>query len=304
MKDLISIVVPAYNEEEVIGKLCFRLIKVIDSFPNLKFEIIIVEGASTDKTFSVLLKEREKDQRIKILQLAKNEGCDGHIIAGLTYAKGDAAIIMMADLQDVPELIPRFIEKWKKGYDNVYGIVKKRIGVPITRKIGTHLFYRVIDLLTKGSVPQNVSDFRLMDKKVYKEIVKMSEHNKFFRGLAMWTGYSHIGIPFNRPKRQGGKSKAYFLAVLQVALNGIISFSGFPLRISWFFSVLLLFASVAMLFFNLFNMSIILLILTFFSLILSIQGEYLSRIFDEVRNRPNFIVSKTYGFDSVKEKDV
>lgn len=304
MKDLVSIIVPAYNEEEVIPKLCSRLINVIDSLSHLEFEIIIVEGASTDQTFSVLLRERKKDPRIKILQLAKNEGCDGGIIAGLTYAKGDAAIVMMADLQDVPELIPKFIEEWRKGYDNVYGIVKKRIGVPITRKIGTHLFYRIIDFLTKGSVPQNVSDFRLMDKKVYREIIKMSEHNKFFRGLVMWTGYSHIGIPFNRPKRQAGKSKAHFLAVLQVALDGIISFSGFPLRISWVFSILLLIGSVLMLFFNIFNIGIILLVLTFFSLMLSIQGEYIARIFDEVRNRPNFIVSKAYGLNSSKEKGV
>lgn len=304
MKDLISIVIPAYNEEEVVPKLCSRLTNVIDSLPHFKFEVIIVENGSTDNTLELLLKERKKDSRIKVLQLAKNESCDGGIIAGLTFAKGDAAIVMMADLQDIPELIPKFIEEWKKGYDNVYGIVKKRAGVPITRRIGTHIFYRIIDFLTKGSVPQNVSDFRLMDKKVYKEIVLMSEHNKFFRGLVMWTGYSHVGIPFNRSKRYAGKSKAHFLVVCQVALNGIISFSGFPLRMSWIFSVLLLISSIFMLLFNVFTMSIILFVLTFFSIMLAIQGEYIARIFDEVRNRPNFIVSKTYGLDSSEEKSV
>lgn len=297
MKKLISIVIPAYNEEEVVPELMQRLTNIFLELPEFEFEVIVVENGSFDHTLERLLEERKKEKRLKILQLAKNEGCDGAIMAGLSYAKGEAAIVMMADLQDSPELIPEFIDQWKKGYEIVYGIVKSRKGVAWTRRLGTMLFYKIINMLTHGSIPENVSDFRLLDRKVYRVLASIPEHNKFFRGLAIWTGYKHRGISFERPPREKGESKANFLSVFNIAINGIISFSTIPLRISWIFAAL----SLVFLLFSLifFNGLFIIIGLAFFSVfvILGIQAEYLGRIFEEVRQRPNFVVSATYGIE-------
>ncbi len=300
---LISIVIPAYNEEAVLPELFKQLNTVLKILRQFTFEIIVVENGSEDNTLPVSLRHRKKDPRIKILQLAKNEGCDGAIIAGLTYAKGKAAIVMMADLQDDPALIPVFLKKWQEGYDMVYGIVKKRIGIPITRRAGTYLFYKLLYVLTKGTLPENVSDFRLMDQKVYKLITAIPEHNKFFRGLVIWTGYKHAGIPFERKKRFAGKSKANFSNVLNTAITGIIAFSNFPLRIPWLIGFIsLFFCVIAMLFFHMIIAGFILFLFSILCSIIAIQGEYILRILEEVRNRPNFIVSKQYGLYSLSKK--
>lgn len=301
MKDLISIVIPAYNEEAVMEELVFRLTYVLNKLSSFNFEIIIVENGSMDATLVKLLAARKKDKRIKILQLAKNEGCDGAIVAGLTYARGQAAIVMMADLQDIPELIPEFIQKWKSGYEIVYGIVKKRKGVRITRKIGTYIFYKIINFITKGAVPENVSDFRLLDKKVYSVIAHIPEHNKFFRGLVVWTGYRRIGISFDRPKRFAGESKADFSTALSVAINGIIAFSNFPLHIPWIFSIILFMMSVFLYFTNGFFSFLVLFSFSVVFGVLGIQSEYIGRIFEEVRKRPNFIVQNAYGIEVDKQ---
>ncbi len=297
MKKLISIVIPAYNEEDVVPELIQRITQVISELSGFEFEIIVVENGSYDHTLEKLLEERKKEKRLKILQLAKNEGCDGAIMAGLSFARGDAAIVMMADLQDTPELISEFIANWEKGFEIVYGIVKSRRGVAWSRRFGTMVFYKIINVLTHGAVPENVSDFRLLDRKVYEVLAKIPEHNKFFRGLALWTGYRHKGIAFERPPREKGESKANFLSVLNIAINGIISFSSLPLRISWVFAGLcLVFSLFSVVFLDVFT---VILGLAFFSVfvILGIQAEYLGRIFEEVRQRPNFIVSATYGIE-------
>ncbi len=295
MKKRISIVIPAYNEEAVIPELIKRLSKVANSLKSHNFEFIIVENGSTDATLAELLKARRKDGRVKILHLAKNAGCDGGIVAGLSYATGQAAIVMMADLQDTPELIPQFIKKWEKGYHIVYGIVKKRKKLRITRKIGTFLFYKLMNFLTQGQLPENVSDFRLMDRRVYTILSRLPEHNKFFRGLVVWTGFKETGIYFERPERFAGKSKAYFLTVVNVAINGIISFTSIPLRMFWIFIGLMYVATFFSLLLSNYLFSIVLGIFSIISTMIGIQGEYILRIFEEVRNRPNHIVQDLYG---------
>lgn len=301
MKKLISIVIPAFNEEEVIPQLVKQLKKTAEICKNYQFEFIVVDNGSVDNTFDLLVKARKTEKRIKILRLVKNATCDGGIVAGLTYAKGDAAIVMMADLQDDPALIPQFLKKWEQGYAIVYGIVKKRKNVRFTRRLGTFIFYKLMTLLTQGFLPENVSDFRLMDKKAYTIITKLPEHNKFFRGLVMWTGFKQIGIPFDRPKRFAGKSKAYFFTVLTVAINGVIAFTNLPLRISWLFVLLFLGLALFSLFQGFTQTTLILFVLFLISIMLAIQGEYILRIFEEVRNRPNFIVQEMYGLDEKKK---
>lgn len=302
-KKLISIVIPIYNEELGIPELIRQLTKFIDKNKNYDFEIILVEHGSIDKSFHLLQKYASKDKRIKVLQLSKNFGCDGGIAAGMRFATGDACIIMMADLQEPVELISDFIKEWEQGYEIVYGVVKKRTA-GFLRNINSVLFYKIINLFTKNIFPENASDFRLIDKKVYKIINQMGEQNKYLRGLIMWTGFKHIGIPFNRAKRFAGESKADFATVLKVAINGIFSFSYIPLRFISILGFIITLASFILGIFYLYLYSIwgrvtpgatttILLILFLFGVlffVLGIISEYLVRIYEEVKKRPNFIV--------------
>jgi len=297
MKKLISIVIPAYNEEEVIPKLGVELIRTIKKLTQHEWEVIIVDNGSHDRTLEAVLRIRTKDKRFKAVQLAKNELCDGGIIAGLSFARGDAAVIMMADLQESPDLISKFIQKWEAGYDVVYAVVKRRTGTTIVRKIVTVLFYRIINFLTRGMIMRDVSDFRLIDRRVYEAIVKTPEHNKFFRGISTWVGFKSIGIPFVRQKRAAGKSKADFRSVWTVAINGMLSFSYMPLKLSWYvMGISFVSACIVFLFTSSLMITLFLLLLSVLCLLIGIQNEYMIRVLEEVRGRPNFIVKASIGF--------
>lgn len=309
IKKLISIVIPVYNESLGIPELIKQLTNFINKNYNYNFEIIFVEHGSIDNSFNLLQKFAKKDNRIKILQLSKNFGCDGGIAAGMRFATGDACVIMMADLQEPVELIFDFIKKWEQGYEIVYGQVKKRTA-GVLRNISSVLFYKIINLFTKNMFPENASDFRLIDKKVYQTINQMGEQNKYLRGLIMWTGYKNIGVPFNRTKRFAGESKANFIAVLKVALNGIFSFSYLPLRFVTGLGITITIISFIMILFYLYIFIVhgreapgaattILLMLSLFGIlffILGIISEYLARIYDEVKARPSFILKNKVNF--------
>ncbi len=311
MKKLISVVIPAYNEEEVVDELANRLKKVMLENDDYDFEIIIVENGSWDSTFEKLIKIHKDDNRFKIIQLSRNFGCDGGITAGLKYAKGDAAVIMNADLQDPPEMISKYIKKWEEGYEIVYGVIQKRLGVAASRRFFSASFYKIINKLTDNVIPEGASDFRLMDKKVYSTVNKMEERNRFLRGIIVWTGFKQIGIPYERPPRYAGESKADFLTVLKVAMNGIYSFSYFPLKIVTGLGLVVSVGSFTMgvveisLFLTYgrevpgFTTIILTMLFLFGTLffILGIIGEYLARIYDEVKQRPNYIVKNEIGFD-------
>lgn len=302
-KKLISIVIPIYNEKLGIPELIKQLTKFVDENKNYDFEIIFVEHGSVDNSFNLLNKYGKRDKRIKILQLSKNFGCDGGIAAGMRFATGDACVIMMADLQEPVELISDFIKKWEKGYEIVYGVIKKRTA-GFFRNINSVLFYKVINLFTKNMFPENASDFRLIDKKVYETINQMGEQNKYLRGLIMWTGFKHIGITFDRKKRFAGESKAGFKTALYVALNGIFSFSYLPLRFVSVLGIGITLISFLMIAFYLYLFivhgreapgaaTMILLTLSLFGIlffVLGIISEYLARIYDEVKARPSFII--------------
>lgn len=307
-KKLISIVIPVYNEEEVIPELIKRLKKFINSLRKYNFEVILVEHGSVDKSFKLLSKYAKRDKRIKVLQLSRNFECDGGIAAGLSFAKGEAAVILMADLQEPIELIRKFLKKWEEGYEIVYGVIKKR-AAGFIRNFNSRLFYKLLNLATNNMFPENVSDFRLVDRKVYQTINQMKEQNKYLRGLVMWTGFKHIGVPFNRRKRFAGESKADLRTVLIVALNGIFSFSYLPLRLATFLGTLMsLLSFTAMIVFVVLffvygrkvpgHTSLITIMLFLFGilfLIMGIIGEYLARIYDEAKQRPNFIVKNKVG---------
>jgi len=305
VKKCISFVIPVYNEESAIPQLISTLTSFIRKQKKYIFEIILVENGSTDASFTLLHTYAKKNKSLKIVQLAKNIGCDGGIEAGMQFANGDSLVVLMADLQEPLEVVDEFIQKWEAGYDIVYGVVKKRTAGFI-RNISSLLFYKLLNILTHNMFPENASDFRLIDKKVYTTINSLTEKNKYLRGLIMWTGFKSIGIPFNRKNRVAGESKANMTTVLKVAINGIFSFSYLPLRLVSMLGIgITLISSLMMIgYMYLFFahgreapgvMTIIMLILFLFGLLffsLGIISEYMARIYDEVKGRPSFLVRR------------
>jgi dolichol-phosphate mannosyltransferase len=303
---LISIVIPAYNEEDCIDELARRLTAVMDGLTSYQFEALIVENGSTDKTWSLLQKIASSDKRFKPIRLSRNFGMDGGVTAGLELATGDACVIMTADLQDPPELIIEFVKKWEEGFENIYMIVEKRSTSNVLRRVNSKLFYFIADRLTGGLIPKDVSDFRLVDRKVYEAVRGMEERNRFVRGLFAWVGFRSIGIKYPRPARFGGESKARLSTVLRLAKHGILSFSDIPLRfITWFGLVCSGLALGTMVVFAILKFvigtpfagfaTIVTIVLFFFGLLsfmIGILAEYVAMIHSEVKNRPNFVIAE------------
>ncbi len=305
-KKLISLIIPAYNEEDCVDELSRRLSQVFDSEKKYDFEVIIIENGSIDSTWGKLQVISRADKRFKILKLSRNFRMDGGLTAGLDYVTGDACVLMTADLQDPPELIPTFLRKWEEGYENIFGIVTKRVGTGPIRTMNSKMFYWLAGKLTDGRIPRNASDFRLVDKKVYEAVRGMTERNRFVRGLFAWAGFNSIGIPMERPPRFGGVSNAHTFKVLDLAFKGIFAHSYKPLRLITVFGFLLSaisFISIIPLFFLWvfagvpfagFGSLVALLLLIFgmVSLMLGILSEYVGLIYEEVKGRPNFLVSE------------
>jgi dolichol-phosphate mannosyltransferase len=309
MKKLISIVIPAYNEQDNIDELTKRLQGVFALNTSYDFEAIIVENGSLDNTYEKLLAVYEQDNRFKILQLARNFRMDGGITAGLNSATGDAAVIMTADLQDPPELITEFIKKWEEGYENIYGIVTKRNGTGLIRRFNSQLFYKVANALTDGKIPSNVSDFRLVDKKVYETINSIHERNRFVRGLFTWVGYKSIGIKHERAERFAGVSGAHTLKVIELAIKGIFAHSYVPLKLITLIGIAVSTLSFILLAWTLIKalvwgvpfagyamiMTVMLLMFGVLFTMLGIVSEYVGLIYEEVKQRPNFIIKNKIG---------
>jgi len=306
MKKLISIIIPAYNEEECVDELAARLQALFVTESQYDFEAIIIENGSIDTTWEKLQKIAAADSRFKILKLSRNFRMDGGLTAGLDYIKGDACVLMTADLQDPPELISDFLRKWEAGWENIYGIVTKRGGTGPIRTLNSKMFYFVADKLTDGRILKNASDFRLVDKKVYLAIKSMAERNRFVRGLFAWAGFKSIGIPMERPPRFGGVSNAHTLKVIDLAFKGIFAHSYKPLRVITVFGIVLS----AISFFTIIPLAIIwitsgvpfagfgtivslfLFVLGILSLMIGILSEYIGLIYEEVKARPNYLVSE------------
>lgn len=302
----ISIVAPAFNEEECLEELSRRLTAVMDSLPRHDFEVILVDNGSTDKTLELCREIHARDARFTILSLSRNFQTDGGITAGLSVASGDAAVLMTADLQDPPELIPEFVRLWELGYENVYMVVTRRTGVPLLRRLNSQIFYWIAAKLCSVDIPRNASDFRLVDRKVYEAVQRMPERNRFLRGLFAWVGYRSIGVPAERPARFGGTSKAFSMRVFNLGLRGILSHSYRPLRLISVVGIVLAVCSLLSIFllsvlwviwgvpFPGFGSLISLQLLLFGVLctLIGILSEYVSLIYEEVKQRPTFLVSE------------
>jgi dolichol-phosphate mannosyltransferase len=305
----IDIIIPAYNEEACLDELSNRLINLFSSEPGYHFNVIIIENGSTDSTWGKCQTLASKDSRFKILKLSRNFRMDGGLTAGLEFVKGDACIFMTADLQDPPEIIPEFLRKWELGFENIYGKITSRKSSKFLRRINSRLFYFIANKFAKDYIISGVSDFRLMDRKAYEALRSMPESNRFMRAMSAWVGFKSISIDIERPPRFGGKSNADTLKVLDLAIRGILAFSNIPLRLATLFGTLLFFTSaIAVPFFTImwliwdFQQALLgILVSSFFlliaslTLIVSLIGEYVGSIYEEVKMRPKFIVEKTIG---------
>ena len=311
MKKLVSVIVPAFNEESCIDELARRLKIVFLKNEKYDFEALIIENGSTDRTWEILKVINAKDPRFKVIRLARNFGMDGGITAGLNFAKSDAVVFMTADLQDPPELISEFIKKWEDGFENVYMLVTKRVGTGPIRTFNSKAFYWLAGKLTDNRIPKNVSDYRLLDRKVYEAVRGLDERNRFVRGLVAWVGFRSVGIEAERPERFGGESKAYSLGVIGLAFKGIFAHSYIPLRLITMVGVglsvtsfvflmvwIIVWMSVGVPFAG-FGTIVSVIVLAFGTLtfMLGIVAEYLGLIYEEVKGRPNFIVSEQLGMD-------
>ena len=304
----ISIVVPCYNEKDNISTTCEALINVMESI-NLKHEVIFVDNGGTDGQLETMKQLYEKHpDTVKVVSLSRNFGYQMSISAGLEFATGDAVIITDADLQDPPELIKEFIEKWKEGYDVVYGVRVKRQGSFVLRFF-YKMFYLIFNKTADIPIPLNSGEFSLMSRRVVEEIKSMPEKIRFIRGLRAWAGFKQVGIPYKRLRRAEGKSKFSIFDNFVLALDGILSFST---RILTFVSIigfsmtllsviLLVYIVLGKFFSDIFvpGYAAIMVTISFFSgviiMMLGIIGACVERIFLEVKNRPKFIVSETWG---------
>jgi polyisoprenyl-phosphate glycosyltransferase len=309
MKKIVSVIIPAYNEEDCVQELESRLNSIIKIENKYDWEVIVIENGSTDSTWEKLKVIVLNNKNFKVVKLSRNFRMDGGLTAGLEYVTGDACVLMTADLQDPPEMISNFLRKWEEGYENIYGVVTKRVGTNFIRKINSKLFYWFANKLSGNALPENASDFRLVDKKVYLAVKGMTEKNRFIRGLFAWSGFHSIGIPMERPPRFAGVSNAPTFKVIDLAIKGIFSHSYKPLRIisliglsvsvisivsliplSWYWIVdgvpFAGFGSIAALIIGAFGLQ---------TLMMGILSEYIALIYEETKNRPNFIVSETLG---------
>ena len=310
MKKLISIVSPAYNEGKCVDELARRLQAVFSKLGDrYEFEVIIVENGSADDTYEKLLAIRSRDERFKIIRLSRNFDMEGGMTAGIAHARGDAAVIMSADLQDPPELIPAFLEKWEEGYENVYQIVTKRTDNSLFRRVAAETFYSLINAISEQKVPRNASDFRLVDRRAYEAFNAMPERMRMVREMWAWTGFRPYGIEHERPPRFGGVSTFNALHTGAYAIRGILASSLTPLKVIPIFGIslsvlsfvlLVAFAARAMFYgvpFAGFGTIIAVMLLMFglLFLFLGLLAEYVGMIYSEVRQRPSYIIRAVHG---------
>jgi len=316
----ISIAVPAYNESDNVPVLAQRLRTVFDEVLQGRYEleVVICENGSHDDTWKVLLAEHERDPRFKIVQLSRNFHMEGGMMAALAHVTGDACVIMSADLQDPPEMIPQMLERWEAGDEIVYTVITHRHGESRFRQTAAEGFYWMMAKTSDTPVPRNASDFRLVDRAAYRAFNALPERGRMVRALWGWLGFRSSGIEYERPAREGGASKFNVLATTGFAFRGIMASSKKALKIIPLLGVLLSALSflglagivVRAIFFGVpfpgFGTlaSLILLLFGFLFLLLGMLAEYLGMIFDETRGRPSFVVRRQVGFDDKGDRPV
>jgi dolichol-phosphate mannosyltransferase len=302
---LISIVLPVFNEEAGIQATIDTLLNYIEQQEE-KYELIFVDDGSRDKSVAIIKKALAQNDHIKLVEFSRNFGHQLAITAGLEYTKGDAVVVMDADLQDPPEVIPQMIKKWHEGYQIVYGKRMQRDGETIFKKFTAKMFYRTFQKLATINMPLDTGDFRLMDRRAVQQLLKLHEKDPFVRGQVTWIGFKQTSVLYHRQERIAGETKYPLSKMIKLAVDGITSFSMKPLHFVNLFSVLPLASGVFSLgyliatsnySFASIGVTVLLFTLGLLMLSIGILGSYLGRVLDQVNNRPRFIVSKTEGFE-------
>jgi glycosyltransferase involved in cell wall biosynthesis len=309
----LSIVIPIYNEEKTLRELHSRLTAVLNQL-EVQSEVILVDDGSKDASFDLMKDIHTHDARFKALQLSRNFGHQIAISAGIDSASGDVVILMDGDLQDPPELLPRMIDLWKDGHEVVYAVKKSRKENPLKRA-AFRSFYRLLHGLSSIHIPMDAGNFSLMDRKVIDVMRSMPERHRYISGLRAWAGFKQTGVEFDRPARFAGKPQMSLSRLVQLALDGIFSFSNVPLRVAVYVglcSALIAFAGgLFVIYEKLFTDKAILgwastiVSVTFLGglilMTLGIIGEYVGRIYDEVKQRPLYVIRRLVGFDAGKQ---
>lgn len=299
----LSVVVPVYNEEAVILETCKRLKLVMDSLGEA-YEIIFVNDGSRDRTAFIINEICETDKSIKFIDFSRNFGHQLAITAGMDYAAGEAIIVIDADLQDPPEVIPEMVRKWKEGFNVVYGKRLERKGETIFKKLTARLFYRLLRQLTDIEMPVDTGDFRLIDRKVCDALKLVNERNRYVRGIISWLGFKQTGVEFTREKRYAGETKYPFRKMIRFAFDAISSFSYKPLKLASYVGFFLSFFSFIYLLIVLYEgiftnkttpgwastLAVSLLFNGIVLIMLGIIGGYIGRIYDEAKGRPLYII--------------
>ncbi|MDP2331568.1 MAG: glycosyltransferase family 2 protein [Reyranella sp.] len=304
---LLSLIVPVFDEEESIDLFIDTVVPILER-DRLRFEVVFVNDGSRDDTLSRLLTRSGDDRRIRVVNLSRNFGKEAALTAGIDHARGDVLIPIDIDLQDPPDLIGSFMTRWREGYDIVYGVRSARLTDTIAKRLSANWFYWVFNSISPVRIPPNVGDFRLVDRRAVEVLRQLPERSRFMKGLFAWVGFNSIGVPYERPQRAAGATKFNYWRLWNFALDGVVSFSTAPLR-AWFY-VGVVIATVAVLyaFFIITRVLIfgidtpgyaslliaVLLMGAIQLLSLGIIGEYLGRLFLEVKGRPIYVVEGVY----------
>lgn len=314
-KELISVVVPMYYEE-LVAQECYNRLKEVMELNNINYEFIFVNDGSKDRTLEILREISKNDERAKVVSFSRNFGHQNAVTAGVFHASGDAIVIIDADLQDPPEVIPQMIQKWKEGFHVVYAKRKERKGETWFKLITAKYFYKFLQSMSEVEIPRDTGDFRLIDRKVAEVFKNMPERNRFIRGMISWVGFKQYALEYERQERFAGETKYPLKKMLKFASDGIIAFSAKPLKIISIIGILSIVLSFLLLIYSVVvkitgaystpGWSSIICAISFFSgvqlLSLGVIGQYIARIYDESKSRPLYIVEETINMDKPKDK--
>lgn len=306
---LLSIIIPCFNEEAVIEKTHARLVEVLEPL-DLDFELLYVNDGSRDRTLEILKGLQKSDDRVRVVSFSRNFGHQLAVSAGIDMASGDAVVLIDSDLQDPPEVIPAMIKKWQEGYHVVYGVRAERASESAFKLLTAKVFYRMINVISDVPIPLDTGDFRLMDRRVVEVLQNMPERDRFVRGMVSWVGFRQFALPYKRAERAAGESKYPLRKMVLFALDGVVSFSLVPLRIATFIGLLAATIAVSgiayVLFLKLFTdawasgFALIFISILFLGgatlACLGIVGEYVGRIYRELKRRPLYVVEERLGF--------
>lgn len=312
---LISILIPAYNEEPVLDKLYARLAKLADSQPHYEFEFLFVNDGSKDKTLDIIKDYAEKDTRVSYINLARNFGKEIGMIAGLDHVRGDATVVIDADLQDPPELIPQMIELWEDGYDDVYAKRQSRDGETWLKKFTSKMYYKTLQRVTRIPIQEDTGDFRLLDRRVVEALKLFRESQRNTKAMFSWVGFHKKEIMYSRDPRAAGETKWNYVKLVELAIDGITSFTTAPLRLSTYIGaavsvftfIYMLYLVIRTIFFGTdiagypSMMAVILFLGGVQLLSLGIIGEYVGRIFNETKQRPLYLIEEYHNGSTPKK---